>query len=128
MASNLLGSGPYKVQSYDPATGEVLVPDPSYWGTAAAAAEPWNNVLQPAKSSIQINFQGTTAVEVQDLKSGQVAGPPFASVGPAKVNVLKTTACVTLTSLDEVSSSPAGEGRIYMNRILPPFTNFSLVM
>ena len=126
MASNLLGSGPYKVQSYDPATGEVLVPDPSYWGTAAAAAEPWNNVLQPAKSSIQINFQGTTAVEVQDLKSGQVAGASFAYVGPSTVNDLKTTACVTVTTLDDVYSSTAGGWWIYMNQNVPPFNNLSV--
>ena len=126
MASNLLGSGPYKIQSYDPATGEVLVPDPNYWGTAAAAAEPWNNVLQPAKSSIQINFQGTTAVEVQDLKSGQVAGASFAYVGPSTVNDLKTTACVTVTTLDDVYSSTAGGWWIYMNQNVPPFNNVSV--
>jgi len=126
MASNLLGSGPYKVQSYDPATGEVLVPDPNYWGTAAAVAEPWNNVLQPAKSSIQINFQGTTAVEVQDLKSGQVAGASFAYVGPSTVNDLKTTACVTVTTLDDVYSSTAGGWWIYMNQNVPPFNNLSV--
>jgi len=126
MASNLLGSGPYKIQSYDPATGEVLVPDPNYWGTAAAAAEPWNNVLQPAKSSIQINFQGTTAVEVQDLKSGQVAGASFAYVGPSTVNDLKTTACVTVTTLDDVYSSTAGGWWIYMNQNVPPFNNLSV--
>ncbi len=126
MANNLLGSGPYKIQTYDPTTGEVLVPDPNYWGAAAAAAEPWNNILQPAKSSIQINFQGTTAVEVQDLKSGSVAGVSFAYVGPSTVNELKNAACLVVKPLDVVYSSTAGGWWFYMNQNVPPFNNLSV--
>jgi peptide/nickel transport system substrate-binding protein len=126
MANNLLGSGPYKVQTYDPNSGELLVPDPNYWGKAAASAEPWSNILQPAKASIQVSFQGTTAVEVQDLKSGAVAGASFAYVGPSTINDLKNAPCVVVKPLDVVYSSTAGGWWIYMNQNVPPFNNLSV--
>jgi len=125
MSTNLLGTGPYKLASYNPSTGFVLQKDPNYWGAAAAAAEPWNNILQPAKSDIQTNFQGDPAKTTTDLKSGAVAGASFAYAGPSTVNDLKNSACVSVTKLSEVYSSTAGAWWIYMNQNHEPFNNQS---
>src|SRR6266705_477471 len=43
MATNMLGTGPYFVQSYNSATGYLIQPDPNYWARNDAAAESWNN-------------------------------------------------------------------------------------
>src|SRR5207245_8243841 len=90
------------------------------------AAEPLNNILQPAKSKIQLNYQGTTQTEVQDLKSGAVAGVSLAYAGPSTVNELKGSACVTVKALDNVYSSTAGGWWIYMNQNTYPCTNQSV--
>ncbi len=125
MNLNLEGSGPYTA-SYDPNTGITLTPDPSYWGSAAAAAEPSNNILQPAKSSIQIYFKGTQTNEVTDLKNGNVASASFAYVGPSTINDLKTAACLTVKALPSVYSSTSGGWWIYMNQNYAPFNNLSV--
>jgi len=126
MSLNLLGTGPYKVSTYSSTTGFTLARDPSYWGAAAAAVEPWNNILQPAKSSIQVNFQSDPVKTTTDLKSGAVAGASFAYLGPSTVNDLKGAACVTVTKLNEVYSSTAGAWWIYMNQNHEPFNNLSV--
>ncbi len=125
MGLHLLGSGPYTAV-YDPNTGITLTPDPNYWGAAAAKTEPWNNILQPAKSSIQIYFKGTQSNEVADLKNGNVASASFAYVGPTTINDLKTAACLTVTALPDVYSSTSGGWWIYMNQAYPPFDNLSV--
>src|SRR5438046_10512214 len=78
MSTNLLGTGPYKLASDNPSTGFVLQKDPNYWGAAAAAAEPWNNILQPARYDIQPNFHGDPATTATDLKPESVAGASLA--------------------------------------------------
>ncbi|HYY48597.1 MAG TPA: ABC transporter substrate-binding protein [Thermoplasmata archaeon] len=126
MSTNLLGTGPYKLASYTPSSGFLLQPDPTYWGASDAAKEPWNNFLQPAKSSIQVNFQSDTAKTTTDLKTGAVAGASFAYLGPSTVNDLKGAQCVTVKALDLVYSSTAGAWWIYMNQNHEPFNNRSV--
>jgi peptide/nickel transport system substrate-binding protein len=123
MASHMVGTGPFVVQSYTAATGYLLAPDPSYWAISAAAAEPWNNIIQPAKARVQINFQTSAITAVQDIKSGAVAGVSFAYVGPSQVNDLKAAACVQANLLDIVYGSTAGGWWIYMNQNTAPFTD-----
>ena len=123
MATNMIGTGPYVVANYNIATGYLLRPDANYWGRSAATAEPWNNILQPAKASIQVNFQSSPITAVQDMKSGAVSGVSFAYVGPSQVNTLNAEACVEVRALDDVYSSTAGAWWIYMNQNTPPFTD-----
>ncbi len=126
LTTNMMGSGPYLLTTYNANNGMVLSPDSGYWGASAAAAEPWNNILQPAKSKIQLNYQGSTQTEVQDLKSGAVASASFAYVGPSTVNDLRGSPCVVVQALPNVYSSTSGGWWIYMNQNTPPFDNLSV--
>ena len=126
MSAHMLGTGPYTLATYNPATGFTLARDPNYWGATDASDEPWNNILQPAKTSIQLNFQSDPAKTTQDLKSGAVAGASFAYLGPSTVNDLKNSACVVVKPLDAVYSSTAGAWWIYMNQNVEPFNNLSV--
>ncbi len=126
MTTNMVGSGPYLLTSYNSNSGMVLSPDTAYWGASAAAAEPNNNIIQPAQAKIQLNYQGSTQTEVQDLKSGAVASASFAYVGPSTVNDLKGAPCVTVNKLPDVYSSTSGGWWIYMNQNTPPFNNLSV--
>jgi len=124
MATHMLGTGPYIVQSFNAATGYLLKPDPNYWAKAAdAAAEPLNNIIQPAKASIQVNFQTSAITAVADMKSGSVAGVSFAYVGPSQINDLKNAPCVSANLLNVVYGSTAGAWWVYMNQNTPPFTD-----
>ncbi len=128
MSENMLGTGPYVLQgTYTPsATFYTQVPDPNYWGITAAAAEPWNNIIQPAKSSVKIQFQGQPALNVQDLRSGAVAAASFAYIGPSTIGQLQTTPCVVVNPLPIVYGATAGSWFIYMNQNTEPFNNLSV--
>ena len=126
MSTNMLGTGPYNLSSYNTASGYLLQRDPGYWGGAAAAAEPWNNILQPGKSDIQINFQGDPARVTSDLKTGAVAGASFAYLGPSTVSDLQNAACVSVKELPPVYGSTSGAWWIYMNQNAEPFNNWSV--
>ncbi len=128
MASNLLGTGPYLLTGYSGVIGGgySLTPSSNYWGAAAAAAEPWNNGLQPAKSSILVIFQDSQPVTVSDLKTGQAAEASFAYLGPAEISQLQGNPCITVQPLNTVYSSTSGAWWIYMNQNTYPFTNWSV--
>ncbi len=126
LTTHMMGSGPYMLSTYNPNSGMLLSPDPNYWGASAAAAEPNNNIIQPAQAKIQLNYQGSTQTEVQDLKSGAVASASFAYVGPSTVNDLLGAACVKVNPLADVYSSTSGGWWIYMNQQTPPFDNLSV--
>lgn len=81
--------------------------------------------MQPARASIQLNFQSDPAKTTQDLKTGAVAGASFAYLGPSTVNDLKNSPCVVVGPLDAVYSSTAGAWWIYMNQNAEPFSNRS---
>lgn len=126
MSTHMLGTGPYELASYNTASGFLLQRDPNYWGATAAAAEPRNNILQPAKSDIQINFQSDPARVTSDLKTGAVAGASFAYLGPSTVKDLQGSACVSVNALPPVFSSTAGAWWIYLNQNAEPFNNWSV--
>jgi peptide/nickel transport system substrate-binding protein len=128
MSSNLLGTGPYLLEDYSGVIGGgySLVPDSKYWGAAAAAAEPWNNGLQPAKSSILVIFQNSQPVTVNDLKTGQAAEASFAYLGPSEIAQIQGNPCITAQPLDTVYSSTSGGWWIYLNQNTYPFTNWSV--
>lgn len=123
LANNMVGTGPFVVASYNSATGYLLQPDPNYWGQAAATAEPWNNIIQPAKSSVQVNFQTSSIAAVSDIKSGSVASVSFAYVGPSQIDDLKAAACVQVNLLNIVYGSTAGGWWVYMNQQQEPFND-----
>ena len=123
MATNMLGTGPYVLQSFNAATGYLLRPDPNYWATTTAATESWNNIIQPGQSSIQVNFQTSGITAIADQKAGAIAGMSFSYVGPSQVDSLKADPCVLVRPLDVVYSSTSGGWWIYMNQQTPPFTD-----
>jgi peptide/nickel transport system substrate-binding protein len=124
-SAHMLGSGPFTLTSYNPSTGYTLTPDPNYWGKSVAASQPWNNAIQPAKSTVQISFQSTTAIVVNDLKTGAAAAGSFAYIGPSTINQLKASSCVSVTALPPVYGSTSFAGWIYMNQQVAPFNNWS---
>ena len=127
MSAHMLGTGPYTQTSYDSTTGSyTLTPDPNYWGTTAAASEPWNNALQAAKSTIQIDIQGDPVKTSSDLKTGHVAGASFDYLGPSTISALQSSPCVSVQALDPVYGSTAGAWWIYMNQNVEPFNNLSV--
>jgi peptide/nickel transport system substrate-binding protein len=128
LAANMLGSGQYVLQgTFNPsATSMTLVPDPNYWGKSVAQAEPWNTMIQPAKRSIDTNFQGETSLVVQDLKAGSAAIGSFTYIGPSTLTQLKGLSCVTVQSLPIVYGATAGSWWIYMNQSQAPFNNLSV--
>lgn len=126
MSINMVGSGPYVLSSYDPSSGFELSPDQNYWGKAVASQVPLDNDIQPAKSSIITLFQGTTSINVQNLRGQQAAAVSFAYVGPSTVAELKGVACVTVQALPDVFGATAGSWWIYMNQSVAPFNNLSV--
>jgi len=130
MATHMVGTGPYilngGVLDIESAPSYTLNPDPKYWGVNASKAEPLNNIIQPAKSTLQIDFQGDPAIAVNDMRTGKVVGASFAYIGPSTVNTLKGVACVSVNALDTVYGSTAGGWWIYMNQNDEPFNNWSV--
>lgn len=129
MATHTLGTGPHVLSTgfLDPSAASYRIdPDPNYWGKNASTQEPWNNIIQPAASSIQVDFQGDPAIAVNDMKTGKVTASSFAYIGPSTVNSLKGVPCVSVNALNTVYGSTAGGWWIYMNQLSDPFTNWSV--
>jgi peptide/nickel transport system substrate-binding protein len=127
MSDNALGTGPYNLTYYSGTQGYTLAPNENYWATALAAQEPWNNNIQPAKSTIQVTFQPNLGVTVTDLKSGTAATASFAYFGPsAALSELKGVKCVDVQSLAPVFSSAGGSWWVFMNQSVYPFNNWSV--
>ncbi len=123
MATHMVGTGPFRLASYNSATGYLIQPDPNYWAVNDAAAEPWNNIIQPARSSVQVNFQTSAITAVSDIKTGAAASVSFAYVGPSQIDDLKNAACVQVNLLNIVYGSTAGGWWIYMNQQQEPFND-----
>jgi len=128
MDVHMVGTGQYTlVGTYDSTgSGYTLDPSTSYWGANAAAANPANNLLPPAKSAIQVDFQSTAQIAVQDLEDGAAAEASFSYLGPTTVQSLAGNSCVTVQTLPPVFGSTAGSWWIYMNQSTPPFNNLSV--
>jgi peptide/nickel transport system substrate-binding protein len=128
MASNMVGTGPYTMAYYNglPGGGYSLLPDPHYWGTTAGAQEPWNNLIQPANTTVDVVFQDSVDITTNDLIVGDVASASFAYIGPATVHVLQGKPCLIVQALPEVYGSTSGSWWIYLDQNVFPFNNLSV--
>ena len=128
LTTHTLGTGPYTLQNYNPVEGGgyTLAPDPNYWGKAAAAAEPWNNNLQPANTTVDLVFQGTLDVTISDLCTGKVAEASFAYIGTSTVDSLSSCSNVVVQPLSLVVGSTSGAWWVYLNQTVFPFNNLSV--
>jgi peptide/nickel transport system substrate-binding protein len=126
MSENMVGSGPFVLTSFSLSSGYTLSPSPNYWGGSAASQEPWNNIIQPAKSTVETLFQGTTSIDIQNLKLGAAAAVSFSYVGPSTVSQLSGVACITVQPLPTVFGATAGSWWIYMDQNAAPFNNLSV--
>jgi peptide/nickel transport system substrate-binding protein len=128
LTTHTLGTGPYTLKDYSPVEGGgyTLTPDPNYWGSAAAATEPWNNNLQPANTTVDIVFQATLDVTISDLINGKVSEASFAYIGPSTVDSLAGHSNVIVQPLPQVISSTSGAWWVYLNQSVFPFNNLSV--
>lgn len=126
MSTNVTGTGAYVLEAFNISSGYTLQPDANYWGTAAAASEPWNVALQPARSSIKVQVQPDLTIQRNQLESGAVAGIPSEGMTPATFNALKADPCVVTRIMDPVYGSAAGAWWVYMDQATPPFNNLSV--
>jgi peptide/nickel transport system substrate-binding protein len=128
IASNTLGTGPYIMNGYNPVGGGgyTLTPNSKYWAASAYAAEPWNDNLAPANTSVEIIFQDTIDITVNDLKNGQVQGASFAYVGPSTIAQLQGYSNVVVDPLPIIYGATSGSWWIYLNQSVYPFNNLSV--
>ena len=128
LVTHTLGTGQYLLQNYNDVSGGgyTLVPYKHYWGTTAAAAEPWNNMIQPANTSVEIIFQGTLQVTISDLQHGNVNGASFAYIGPSTISQLQGYSNVVVQALPTVYGATSGSWWIYLNQSVYPFNNLSV--
>jgi len=128
LTTHTVGTGPYLLENYDPVEGGgyTLVPDPHYWGMAAAAAEPWNNNLQPANTTVDISFQPTLDVTIADLINGDVEGAEFDYIGPSSINTLLGHPNLVVEPMPIDVSVASGGWWVYLNQSVYPFNNLSV--
>ncbi len=65
LATNTAGSGPYQVESWDPASEAVLVRNEDYWGTAPALAEVTLKFITEASNRVQLLANGEVDVALE---------------------------------------------------------------
>ena len=125
---NTLGTGPYVLNGYNPAGGGgyTLTPNPKYWGASAFATQPWNNNLQPANTSVEVIFQDTIDITINDLKNGNVQGASFAYVGPSTIAQLSGYSNVVVDPLSTIYGATSGSWWIFLNSSVYPFNNLSV--
>ncbi|HTZ61318.1 MAG TPA: ABC transporter substrate-binding protein [Thermoplasmata archaeon] len=127
-ATNTMGTGPYVLNGYNGVGGGgyTLTPNPKYWGASAYATQPWNNNVAPANTSVEIIFQDTIDITVNDLKTGQVQGASFAYVGPSTIQQLQGFSNVVVDPLPIVYGATSGSWWIFLNQSVYPFNNLSV--
>jgi peptide/nickel transport system substrate-binding protein len=123
-----LGTGPFLLENYNPVEGGgyKLVPDPNYWGKAAAATEPWNSNLQPANTTVEYIFQASLDVTISDMLSGNVQSALFAYIGASTLASLRGHSNVVVQPLSTVFASTSGTWWVYLNQTVYPFNNLSV--
>jgi len=128
MSSNTVGTGQYTIPYYVglPGAGYTLSPNPNYWGKTVAATEPWNNMLQPANTTIDVIFQDSVDITTNDLRTGYAAEASFAYIGPATVHVLQGYSCLVVDALPIIYGSTSGSWWIYLNQNSFPFNNLTV--
>jgi len=128
LATNMVGTGPYVLAYYDglPGGGYELRPNADYWGTEAAASEPWNILIQPANTTIDVIFQDSVDITTNDLALGWAASASFAYIGPATVHLLQGKSCLVVQPMPLIYGSTGGSWWIYLNQSVFPFDNLSV--
>jgi peptide/nickel transport system substrate-binding protein len=128
LANAMVGTGPLELTFYDglPGGGYQLSPNPDYWGGADAAAEPWNNLIQPANTTVDVIFQDSVDITTNDLALGWAASASFAYIGPATVHLLEGKSCLIVQALPLIYGSTGGSWWIYLNQSVFPFNNLSV--
>ncbi|MCI4353930.1 MAG: ABC transporter substrate-binding protein, partial [Thermoplasmata archaeon] len=128
LATSMVGTGPYVLQSFSPEAGGgyLLAPDSNYWGISAHATEPWNVMIQPANTSVQVVFQDSLDITVNDLGNGAVQSASFAYVGPSTVQALQGKSNVVVQPLSSIYGATGGSWWIYLNQSVAPFDNLSV--
>ena len=128
LVSNAVGTGQYTLSDFNnvPGGGYLLTPDSHYWGKSAATQEPWDPLLQPANSTIEVIFQETPDVTVSDLTTGAVASASFAYLGPSSIQALQGQPCLNVQVLPAVYGATSGSWWIYLNQSVFPFNNLSV--
>lgn len=128
LATAMVGTGQYLLSYYNglPGGGYTLTPNPHYWGSGAAATEPWNNMIQPANTTIDVVFQDSVDITTNDLRTGYAAMASFAYIGPATVHVLQGDSCLVVQALPTIYGSTSGSWWIYLNQNTYPFNNLSV--
>lgn len=118
MANHMMGSGPFQLSFWDASTGYGLVPSSNYWAKTLATTSKWSwdNNLQPAKSSIDVAFQETATVDVENLKTGAASTASFSYIGPSQIGLLKTDSCLTVTALPNPYGAVSFSGWVFMNQ------------
>ncbi len=125
---NAVGTGQYTISHYSPIAGGgyILTPSPSYWGVAAAKAEPWNNNLPPANTTVDVVFSATQTGVISDLKTGVAASASFAYSGPSDINQLKGNPCLAVQLMPPVYGATSGSWWVFMNQNVFPFSNLTV--
>ena len=128
LTTNTLGTGQFLLKNYNPVEGGgyTLAPDPNYWGSAAAATEPWNPNIQPANTTFDIIFQGTLDVTISDMLNGKVSEASFAYIGPSTITSLQGHSNVIVKALPTIVGSTSGSWWVYLNQSVFPFNNLSV--
>ncbi len=128
LATAMVGTGPFELTFYDglPGGGYQLSPDPNYWGKAAAVAQPWNNLIQPANTTFDVIFQDSVDITTNDLALGDAASASFAYIGPATVHLLQGKGCLVVQAMPPIYGSTGGSWWIYLNQSVYPFDNLSV--
>ncbi|HEY6239142.1 MAG TPA: ABC transporter substrate-binding protein [Thermoplasmata archaeon] len=130
MASNMVGTGPYVLSAYSGQAGGgyTLTPDANYWGNTAWPSEKWNAMIQPANTTVQVIFQDSLDITVNDLGNGNVQAASFAYVGPSTVQALQSKSNVVVQPLSTIYGATGGSWWVYLNVNHAPFDNLSVRM
>jgi len=130
LATSMVGTGPYLLSAYSGqgGGGYSLTPDANYWGASASALEPGNLMIQPANTSVQVIFQDSLDITVNDLTAGNVQAASFAYVGPSTIQALQGKAGVVVQPLDTIYGATGGSWWVYLNVNQAPFDNLSVRM
>jgi peptide/nickel transport system substrate-binding protein len=130
LASNMVGTGPYDLSSFSGQAGGgyTLTPDGSYWGKAAIVNQSWNKMIQPANTTVQVIFQDSIDVTVNDLGNGAVQAASFAYVGPSTIVALQGKSNVVVQQLPTIYGATGGSWWVYLNASVAPFDNLSVRM
>jgi peptide/nickel transport system substrate-binding protein len=128
LATNMIGTGQYLLSYYNglPGGGYTLTPNSGYWGRTVGPTEPWNNMIQPANTTIDVIFQDSVDITTNNLKVGDAASASFAYIGPGTIHVLQGDSCLVVQALPEIYGSTSGSWWVYLNQNVFPFNNLSV--